>query len=211
VLPLALTTGHMVGLGVVGAAFVVFALVSAILIPRFRVQYPGRGLPAFIVVAFVFFVGMLTAVSVFGAEPKETKKSRHAAQTFTQAQVTTSGTATTLTTAPSTTVPTTTHATTTTKAKPKPAPPPQTIHVTETEFKIVLATTSLKTGPVIFDVKNAGKLVHDLAIVGGPKTVHIGPGKTATLKTTLKSGTVELYCSIDSHKQFGMDLKVKVS
>ena len=68
---LALSTGHEVGLGVAGAAFIAFALASSFLFPRFRPQYPGGGLPAFIVVAFVFFFGMLTAVEVFGADKKE--------------------------------------------------------------------------------------------------------------------------------------------
>ena len=68
---LALSTGHKVGLAVVGAAFIVFALASSFLFPRFRPQFPGGGLPAFIVITIVFFFGMLTAVEVFGAEPKE--------------------------------------------------------------------------------------------------------------------------------------------
>ena len=70
-MPLALSTGHEVGLAVTAAAFIAFALASSFLFPRFRPQYPGSALPAFIVVAFVFFFGMLGAVEVFGAEPKE--------------------------------------------------------------------------------------------------------------------------------------------
>jgi len=66
--PLALSTGHEVGLGVTALAFILFALASSFLFPRFRPDYPGRGLLAFIVVAFVFFFGMLTAVEVFGTE-----------------------------------------------------------------------------------------------------------------------------------------------
>ena len=61
-MPLALSTGHEVGLAVTGAAFIAFALASSFLFPRFRPQYPGGGLRAFIVVAFVFFFGMLAAV-----------------------------------------------------------------------------------------------------------------------------------------------------
>ena len=76
-----LSTGHKIGLGVSAAVFIVFALASSFLFPRFRAQYPGRGLPAFIVVAFVFFFGMLTAVEVFGAEPKETKETTPPATT----------------------------------------------------------------------------------------------------------------------------------
>jgi uncharacterized cupredoxin-like copper-binding protein len=98
-------------------------------------------------------------------------------------------------------------ATTTAKAKPQS----QTIAVTESEFKIVLPSTSLKAGPVTFEVKNAGHIPHDLAIVGGSKTSLIQPGGSATLTATLKAGTVELYCSVPGHKAAGMDLKVKVT
>jgi nitrite reductase (NO-forming) len=177
VLVLALSTGHKVGLAVVGAVFVVFALVSAIVIPRFRPRYPAGGLPAFIVLAFVLFFGMLSAVEVFGAEPKEKK------------EATTRG-------AP---------ATTTTSAGGA-----QTVQVTETEFKITLATTTLKAGPVTYKVQNVGKIQHDLAIAGGSKTKLINPGGTATLTTTLKSGSLELYCTVPGHKAAGMDLKLTV-
>jgi uncharacterized cupredoxin-like copper-binding protein len=178
VLVLALSTGHKVGLAVVGAVFVVFALVSAMVIPRFRPRYPAGGLPAFIVLAFVLFFGMLSAVEVFGAEPKEKKK-----------EATTRG-------AP---------ATTTTSAGGA-----QTVQVTETEFKITLATTRLKAGTVTFKVKNVGKIQHDLAIAGGSKTKLINPGGKATLTTTLKSGSLELYCTVPGHKAAGMDLKLTV-
>jgi len=199
VLPLALSSGHEIGLAVVAACFIAFALASSLLFPRFRVQFPGRGLPAFIVVTFVFFFGM----------PKETKKSERAAQTFSQAQPTTAGT-TTKASPPATLVQsTTTTPETTTRAKP--APKPQTIQVTETEFKITLGTKALKAGSVTFDVKNVGKIPHDLAIVGGLKTPLISPGKTAMLSTTLKAGKIELYCTVPGHKQAGMDLKVTAS
>jgi hypothetical protein len=55
VLVLGLSTGHKVGLAVTAFVFILFALGSAFLFPRVRPQYPGRGLPAFIIVAFVFF------------------------------------------------------------------------------------------------------------------------------------------------------------
>src|SRR5262249_39936638 len=79
----ALSTGHTVGLAVSGAAFIAFALASSLASPRFRRQYPGGGLLAFIVVAFVFFFGMLTAVEVFGAESGH---EAHAAETGTATQ-----------------------------------------------------------------------------------------------------------------------------
>jgi uncharacterized cupredoxin-like copper-binding protein len=209
VLPLAISTGHEIGLAVVAACFIAFALASSFLFPRFRAQFPGRGLPAFIVVAVVFFVGMLAAVVVFGAEPKETKKSERAAQTFSQAQQTTSGTSTTNTQPTTTPKPTT-------STKPKtvplrPVPAPEIVQVTETEFKITLSPKTLQARTVTFAIKNVGKLPHDLAIVGGPKSPLIAPGKSTTLTTKLKKGKIELYCSVPGHKQAGMDVKTTVS
>jgi nitrite reductase (NO-forming) len=207
--PLALSTGHEVGLAVTGAAFIAFALASSFLFPRFRPQYPGGGLSAFIVVAFVFFFGMLTAVEVFGAEPKETKESKHAAETFVRATTTTAATATTATTAPATSTARTRSTTTANAAKP-PAKA-ETIKVSETEFKIDLGGATLKAGKATFEIKNTGKLPHDLSIVGGPKSKLIAPGGTGTLTTTLKPGKIELYCSVPGHKQAGMDVKTNVA
>ncbi len=72
-MPLALTTGHAVGLGLIAGAFVVFALLSALVIPRRWPQYPGRGLGWFIVGTLVLFVATLGAVEVFAkeTEPEE--------------------------------------------------------------------------------------------------------------------------------------------
>ena len=69
---LALSTGHAVALGLVAAAFIAFALISALVIPRRWPQYPGKHLGWFIVATLVFFVAMLSAVELFAAEPKET-------------------------------------------------------------------------------------------------------------------------------------------
>ena len=186
---LALSTGHKVGLAVVGAAFILFALGSSFLFPRFRPQFPGHGLRAFIVITFVFFFGMLAAVEVFGAEPKEHKK----------AESTTEATSTT------------TQATVPNAPPGPPVPTPQIVQVTEKEFKIVLSTQKLRAGVVTFQVKNTGTIAHDLAVVGGPKSSLIKPKATGSLTVTLKPGTTELYCSVPGHKAAGMDLKVGVS
>ena len=68
---LALTTGHKVGLLVVAAVFIAFALLSAMVIPRFRPNFPGRALPLFLFVTVCMFVAMFTAVLIFGAESEE--------------------------------------------------------------------------------------------------------------------------------------------
>ena len=69
---LALSTGHAVALGLVAAAFIAFALISALVIPRRWPQFPGKHLGWFIVATVVFFVAMLSAVELFAAEPEET-------------------------------------------------------------------------------------------------------------------------------------------
>ena len=68
---LGLSTGHSVGLAVVAGAFVVFALASALLIPRRWPDFPGRNLRWFVVATLVLFVATLAAVEVFAKEPKE--------------------------------------------------------------------------------------------------------------------------------------------
>jgi len=199
--PVALSTGHEVGLGVTGLVFILFALASSFLFPRFRPDYPGRGLLAFIVVAFVFFFGMLTAVEVFGADTKHHGEAAAAATTTAPAQTTT-------TAQQATTAKTTTKASTTTTAKPAATKVP----VSETEFKITAASTALKAGEITFEAKNVGKIPHDLAIKQtGAKTKLISPGGSAELKVTLKPGTYELYCTVPGHEAAGMKLNVTVS
>jgi hypothetical protein len=68
---LALTTGHKVGLAVFAVIFIAFALLSAMVIPRFRPNFPGRLLPLHLVATVLLFVAMMTAVLVFGAESEE--------------------------------------------------------------------------------------------------------------------------------------------
>jgi uncharacterized cupredoxin-like copper-binding protein len=200
--PLALSTGHEVGLAVTAAAFIAFALASSFLFPRFRPQYPGGGLPAFIVISFVFFIGMLAAVENFGAESGKSEA----------AHAETSGTPTTAvqtaTTKPTVSVGAGQAPAQTTTGQAQAA---QTVQVTESEFKITLAGYKAKAGKFTFDVKNAGKIPHDLAIRGGPKTELIQPGGTATLTATLKPGKYHLYCTVPGHEQAGMRVDITLS
>lgn len=205
-LPLALSTGHKVGLAVTAAAFIAFALASSFLFPRFRPQFPGGGLPAFIVVCFVFFFGMMTAVEVFGAEEEEGEA--RVAETRTEPTTTEPTTTEPATTAPTTTEATTTQATTTTAPKPQAT----TVDVTETEFMIALASTKLKAGKITFDVKNEGKIDHDLAVKGiEERTKLIPAGGSDKLTLTLKPGTYELWCTVAGHEAAGMKLEITVS
>ena len=79
-----LSTGHKIGLAVVGACFIGFALISSFLLPRFNANFPGRGLGWYVVLCIAFFIAMISAVIVFGREKPEAKA---AEQTTTSASV----------------------------------------------------------------------------------------------------------------------------
>ena len=81
-----LTTGHKVGLAVVGAAFIVFALVSSFVLPRRMPNFPGRFMGLYLTIAVLFFIAMLAAVLIFGKEKSEAAGEGH--QTTTTAQTT---------------------------------------------------------------------------------------------------------------------------
>jgi mono/diheme cytochrome c family protein len=66
---LGLTTDQKLGLAGTAAVFIAFALVTALLIPRYRPDFPGRkGLGLFVVVTLLLTVAMIGAVVVFAAE-----------------------------------------------------------------------------------------------------------------------------------------------
>jgi cytochrome c6 len=87
-----LSTGHKVGLAVVGAAFIVFALVSSFVLPRRMPNFPGRFMGVYLTIAALFFVAMLAAVLIFGKEKPEAAGAGH---TTTAAQTTPAATTTT--------------------------------------------------------------------------------------------------------------------
>jgi uncharacterized cupredoxin-like copper-binding protein len=182
---LALSTWHKIGLAGVAAVFIVFALVSSFLFPRYRPSYPAGRLGWFIVVTLALFLGMLAAVEIFGAEPAEKAAAEN--------ESTTSSSTTSTTTAGGA----------------------QTVQVSEKEFKITLPSTTLKPGSYTFDLSNDGHQPHDLTIngpgVNNEKTPVINGGQHATLKVKLAAGTYDFYCSVPGHKQLGMDAKVTVS
>ncbi|HEU5215890.1 MAG TPA: hypothetical protein VFU30_10150 [Gaiellaceae bacterium] len=62
-----LSTGHEVGLIVVAAAFIAFALVSSFLVPRYKPDFPGpSGLSVFAIASIVMFLLMIAAINFFG-------------------------------------------------------------------------------------------------------------------------------------------------
>jgi uncharacterized cupredoxin-like copper-binding protein len=178
---LALSTGHKLGLGLVAAAFIVFALVSSFLLPRYRPQWPAGRLGWFVVVTLVLFVAMLAAVEIFGAEPAE--KAAAEGQTSTT----------------STTTPGVAGGTVQVKEKEfKIAIPSATLKPGSYTFDVS------NDGNVQHD------LTIDGPGVSKAHTPLIASGKHATLKVKLAAGTYDFYCSVPGHKQAGMDVKVTV-
>jgi uncharacterized cupredoxin-like copper-binding protein len=78
-----------------------------------------------------------------------------------------------------------------------------TVAVAASEFKFVLSKKVVPKGTVTFVVKNKGKTAHDFKILG-KKTKTIAPGKSATLRVTLKKGRYPYLCTLPGHAAAGM-------
>ncbi|MDC0773306.1 cupredoxin domain-containing protein [Streptomyces sp. HD] len=81
------------------------------------------------------------------------------------------------------------------------------------DFHIKLSTEKFQPGQYTFTAKNTGS--HDHAIeIEGPggenRSKTIEPGQSTTLTVTLKSGSYEVYCPVDGHKDRGMKTDITV-
>jgi mono/diheme cytochrome c family protein len=84
---LGLTTDQKLGLAGTAAVFIGFALVTALLIPRYRPDFPGRkGLGLFIVVTLLLTVAMLGAVVVFASEDEGAEAAEHVETQLTETE-----------------------------------------------------------------------------------------------------------------------------
>ena len=62
-----LSTGHEIGLIVVAAMFIAFALASSFLVPRYKPDFPGpNGIGVFAIASIVMFLLMVGAINFFG-------------------------------------------------------------------------------------------------------------------------------------------------
>ncbi len=74
---MALSSGQKAGLAAVAGGFIVFALLSSFVIPRYRPDFPaGKGMRWFIVAVLVFTAGTLSAVIFLAAESKESEAAK---------------------------------------------------------------------------------------------------------------------------------------
>ena len=67
----ALSDAQKIGIGLMGAAFIVFALVSAFVLPRRWPNFPGRHVWAYVGVVICFFVAMMAVIVFVAKEPPE--------------------------------------------------------------------------------------------------------------------------------------------
>ncbi|MBF6424047.1 cupredoxin domain-containing protein [Nocardia cyriacigeorgica] len=92
---------------------------------------------------------------------------------------------------------------------------PARVTVEETEFSIALSSAALSPGTYTFVVQNNGNSTHDLVIEGpgvnSARSETVDGGETTELTVALQPGTYELWCSVGSHREFGMSTMLMVS
>ncbi len=84
----------------------------------------------------------------------------------------------------------------------------------EKEFSIALSRRVFAPGRYTFTVHNEGSYSHNLTIEGPGVDRQASPtvpgGSTGTVSVTLSKGSYEIWCSVDSHKDKGMDMTITV-
>jgi plastocyanin len=175
-----LSTGNKIGLAVVGAVFILFALTSTFIAPRKRPDFPGRnGLSVFVIASIVLFAAMLTAVAVFDRESEAKGAEKTAGARGSQAAATMINVIET-------------------EFKVQlPAEP----GLKPGRFTFVVQNA----GKIQHDLAISGG-----SVAGPSKTPLLDPGKSAKLTVSLQAGNYTLYCTVPGHKQAGMVAKLAV-
>jgi plastocyanin len=106
-------------------------------------------------------------------------------------------------------------ATPTSSPKATPTSTPQesagavlSLQADKSQLKFDKSALSAKPGKVTIVMKNPSTLPHDVAIEGNGVDVKgktVNQGGTSTATATLKAGTYTFYCSVDNHRQAGME------
>jgi plastocyanin len=193
---LGLTTAQKFGLGGIAFVFVVFSLLCALVIPRYRPDFPGgRNLRLFIAVVAVLFVAMLGAVEVFAREEEEETHEEAAAETTEPAE-----------TAATTTAPATTGGAAGETTLQNPADP--------RELRFSKSTLEAPAGTVTLVMENPSALEHNIAVRGegvDEQGEVVGEGDESTVTAELEPGEYEFYCSVPGHEAAGMKGTLTVS
>jgi uncharacterized cupredoxin-like copper-binding protein len=95
------------------------------------------------------------------------------------------------------------------------APQSNEVTAVEKEFSITLTPDTFSPGTYTFKVENQGEFPHNLTIEGPGVDAKASPtmdaGESSELTVTLQKGSYELWCSVDSHKEQGMDITIDVT
>jgi len=78
----------------------------------------------------------------------------------------------------------------------------------QSQLKFDKSALSAKPGKVTIVMQNPSALPHDVAIEGNGVDVTgktVNQGGTSTATANLKAGTYTFYCSVDNHRQAGME------
>jgi uncharacterized cupredoxin-like copper-binding protein len=90
---------------------------------------------------------------------------------------------------------------------------PIKITVTLSDYAFKFSRSSVPKGSVVvFTVKNAGAVQHNVDFVGtGKRSALISPGGKTTVKVTFKKkGSIQVVCDVPRHIQLGMVSSFKV-
>ncbi|MFG2132989.1 cupredoxin domain-containing protein [Streptomyces sp. NPDC048751] len=102
---------------------------------------------------------------------------------------------------------------TTTPPPPKAGTSATQVTAQLTDFHIQLSTQKYQPGRYTFTAENKGKHEHALEVEGPGgenRSKTLQPGQSTTLTVTLKSGSYDVYCPVDGHKDLGMKTKITV-
>jgi nitrite reductase (NO-forming) len=84
--------------------------------------------------------------------------------------------------------------------------------VTLTDFDVSPGTLVVNRGThLLLKVTNRGDEVHDLVMVGGPRTRMLGSGDSQRLDLGVVTHSLESWCTVEFHKSLGMILHVRVA
>jgi plastocyanin len=184
---------------VFGIALVVSAVVLSAVGLRNERFPPSRIVLAGVVAYFVVLVGGTTTFAVLNAREEQRKRDAEQAEAA-ATQPAPSGTTTTGATTTQTTAPTGGA----TQGKPT------TLQLAAETNAIAYDTKQLsgKAGQVTIDFDNPSAITHDVCLESGGQelacSATIAQGKTS-LSESLKPGSYTFYCSVDGHRQSGME------
>jgi hypothetical protein len=103
-----------------------------------------------------------------------------------------------------------------------PALPPddgqlRTVDATLAEWSVTLSHDSVSAGPIAFNVRNSGSVVHRFEVEGNGEeweSEDINPGDEVTMSVNLAPGTYRVYCPVTMdgvvHEERGMTTTLRV-